>query len=306
MPNILQKIQITKEISLLKRHKFPYCNSLLIEDDIVAVIDAGFGNELIKKFFQENRIDILITSHVHPDHVAGNCVIAAISEPEIFVPEHDIGLAQSFEKLKKVIGIWGQPVENAWDVVIKDTLDFHGYEYGAENTYKDGHVFDLGKVKLQAIHAPGHSDDHYCFFVEKEDLFFASDLGIDSFGPWYGYKNSNLTDYIQTLKSIKKMGHGRCTSSHFDNILYDPDVWLDRCLKLISTREDKILRLLWKKPDSIIELAKNQIIYNAVENFQWPMKDFIIHFEQNMIKEHLKILLNSGRVKQNNGLYFAI
>lgn len=301
----MNKLQITKQISLLEQHKFPYCNSLLIEDDIVALIDAGFGNELIIKFLKENRIDILITSHAHPDHVAGNSILSDISSAEIFVPEQDTGLSQSLEKLKKRIGIYGKPVENAWDIIVKDTIDFQGDEYGHENSYRNGHIFDLGKVKLRAVYAPGHSEGHYCFCAENEDLFFASDLGIDSFGPWYGYLDSNLSDYIKTLESIKKNNIGKCLSSHFDNVIYDIDIWLEKCLDIIAERKNKIVRFVQNEPMSIVELAKKQIIYNNIERLKWPMNEFVTHFEQNMIRQHLKLLLNSGKVKQENGNYFA-
>lgn len=300
----MRKIQITKQISLLEQHKFPYCNSLLIEDDIVVLIDAGFGNELIKKFLAENRIDILITSHVHPDHVAGNSIVSNLSSAKIFVPKQDMGVSQSLEKLKKKIGIKGESVENAWDIIIKNTINFQGDTYGHENSYHDGYVFDLGKVKLRAIYAPGHSDGHYCFFAENENLLFASDLGIDSFGPWYGYLDSNLNDYMNTLESIKNINIEKSLSSHFDNIIYDINICLDRCFKIISKREDKIIKLIQKESMSTIELAKNQIIYGNIERLKWPMNEFVLFFEQNMIEQHLNLLLNSGKIKQENKNYF--
>ncbi len=301
----MNKIQITKEISLLEQHKFPNCNSLLIEDDIVLMIDAGFGNELLKKFLQENRIDILITSHVHPDHVAGNSIISNLSSAKIFVPKQDLGLSQSLDKLKKKIGIKGESVENTWDIIIKNTVDFQGDTYGNENTYQDGYIFDLGKVKLKAIYAPGHSDGHYCFFAEDENLLFASDLGFDTFGPWYGYLDSNLSDYMNTLESIKNINIKKCLSSHFDNVIHDINIWLDRCFKIISNRENQIIRLLQKKPASIIELAKNQIIYKNIERLEWPMNEFVLFFEQNMLRQHLNLLLKSGKIKQENKNYFG-
>ena len=301
----MNKIQITKEISLLEQHKFPYCNSLLIEDDIVLLIDAGFGNEQIKKFLQKNRIDILVTSHVHPDHVAGNSIISNLSPAKIFVPKQDLGLSQSLDRLKRKIGIKGESVENAWDIIIKNTINFQGDGYGYEHSYQDGYIFDLGKVKLRALYAPGHSNGHYCFFAQDENLLFASDLGIDTFGPWYGYLDSNLSDYMNTLESIKNINIEKCLSSHFDNLLYDINIWIDRCFKIISNREDKLLRLIQKKPMSIIELAKNQIIYYNIERLKWPMNEFILFFEQNMLRQHLTLLVKNGKIKQDNENYFS-
>ena len=117
--------------------------------------------------------------------------------------------------------------------------------------------------------------------------------------------NSNLSDYMNTLESIKNINIEKCLSNHFDNLLYDINIWLDRCFKIISNREDNLIRLIQKKLMSIIELAKNQIIYDSIERLKWPMNEFVLFFEQNMLRQHLNLLVKSGEIKQDNENYFS-
>ena len=86
----MEKLSITPDISLLLNYKFPNCNSLLIEDEKTALIDTGLGRNLLKEILNEIKIDLLINTHTHPDHVAGNRIVAEMTLPQYMCPSKNM------------------------------------------------------------------------------------------------------------------------------------------------------------------------------------------------------------------------
>jgi len=52
--------------------RFPFCNSLLIQDSVKVVIDPGAGLELMKQVNDSVDVDLVINTHFHFDHIAYN------------------------------------------------------------------------------------------------------------------------------------------------------------------------------------------------------------------------------------------
>lgn len=299
----MEKISIGSGISLLKNPKFPGCNSLLMENGKTTLVDTGLGIDQVRRLLKEIRIDALINSHTHPDHVAANHIVCDMSSAEIYVPEQEKGNTKSLDAMKKNLGVFNEFVEPSWDEIVKEGMGFT--ESAREITYGEGHIFDLGGVSIEAVHAPGHSPGHFCFLIRDEDMLYASDLGFDSFGPWYGYLNSDLGVYPATIEKVRKKRIKRAVSSHHDDVFHDLDQELDRCLRIISEREERIMELLREQPKTRGDLTKFGIIYRNLAKFQNPMKDFLTFFEENMINEHLQVLQESGKIKEEGG-YYAI
>jgi glyoxylase-like metal-dependent hydrolase (beta-lactamase superfamily II) len=49
-------------------------HSFLVRDEITALIDTGCGLDLLAEIKETFQIDMIINSHGHPDHSAGNWV----------------------------------------------------------------------------------------------------------------------------------------------------------------------------------------------------------------------------------------
>ena len=300
----MEKLSITPNISLLLNYKFPNCNSLLIRDEKIALLDAGLGHNLLKKILNEIKIDLLINSHTHPDHVAGNRIVAEMTSAAIYVPIEEEGRSLSMKKMKKDLGVWGKFVEPAWEQVITESMGFQ--ESLRETVYKNGHIFDLGRIQLEAVHTPGHSKGHYCFLSKDKELFFASDLGLDSFGPWYGYLDSNLDEFHKSIDMIKHMNISKGLSSHHDKLILNMDEWLNRCAEIIKNREDKILELLKEGRKYINDLSKHGIVYHNLTKLKGSIRKFLTFFEENMLTQHLRTLKNAGKVEEVSGVYRII
>jgi glyoxylase-like metal-dependent hydrolase (beta-lactamase superfamily II) len=77
----IEPIRLTSNLSLIvgtDRGHFPMSHSFLVKDDVSALIDTGCGIELLREIDRKYGIDLIINSHCHPDHSAGNWIFESI------------------------------------------------------------------------------------------------------------------------------------------------------------------------------------------------------------------------------------
>jgi glyoxylase-like metal-dependent hydrolase (beta-lactamase superfamily II) len=59
-------------VKFIRGGSYPHCNSVLVDGRVRAVIDASSDEGKLLAFKKERRIDYLITSHAHEDHLVYN------------------------------------------------------------------------------------------------------------------------------------------------------------------------------------------------------------------------------------------
>ena len=68
-------VKITEKILFIEaegKGRYPYANSMLIDDDTRVLIDTGMGRDLAREIARDKKVDLVINSHGHEDHVACN------------------------------------------------------------------------------------------------------------------------------------------------------------------------------------------------------------------------------------------
>ena len=93
----------------------------------------------------------LLLTHAHPDHYG-----SAAEFDEVWLHEADVAALDVFEP--------------AFSVMRVPPLD-----RGRLHEFSDGHVFDLGGIKLCACHLPGHTPGSSLFVCEEETCIFCGD-----------------------------------------------------------------------------------------------------------------------------------
>jgi hydroxyacylglutathione hydrolase len=118
--------------------------SYLIKDDqtnIVAIIDPSEFGPCEKKINQEyKKLDFILNTHHHFDHIGGNTELKKKYNSKIL----------GFEKDKNRIP--------AIDVQLKDNQEFK-----------------IGSLNFKTIFIPGHTSGHIAFYFEKEKVIFTGD-----------------------------------------------------------------------------------------------------------------------------------
>lgn len=296
-------IDVGKKIKVIRpeaRSIFPYSNSLYIDDEIRAVIDAGAGGRAYADI-PSASVELLLLSHNHFDHVNGvsffnhAAILAGQEEIDGYKDPQTYYLYSGFQHWEQLMG--RARLGNFFDAKMPgDIPSTPGFQYiDLDGVIKDGDIFDLGQTKLAAIHTPGHSHGHYAFFCEKEGILFSGDLDISPRGPWYGCEVSNLDDLIESTYKIIDLeprilvtSHRRVFDSRKDDIKNLLVKYLDICLE----KEEKILQYL-NEPRDLDDIAGQDFVYEFPDR-----TPYIIFWAKMMILKHLRRLEKAGKISK--------
>ncbi|WP_396612390.1 MBL fold metallo-hydrolase [Haloferax sp. S1W] len=141
-------------------------NVFLVEGETTALVDAGANFDILPKIQEvTDSVDAIYLTHTHPDHI-GN--VDAIRE--------------AFD-----VETWGY-----------DT----GYN-AVDNRLEDGERVQIGDDVYEAVHTPGHKNDHLCFFAKSSGICFAGDLVFANGG--FGRTDLPEGDREVIIESIDKL-----------------------------------------------------------------------------------------------------
>lgn len=289
-------IDVTKEIKLLiggNKGKFPYCNSLYIDDEIKGLIDTGCGQEALGEI--ESNVDAVILSHYHFDHISGN---SHFKDKPIYCHPADIPPVENKEAILNYTGIIeiGEKESNAF-------LNFLNYQPAkVSGSFTGGDELDFGKTKLKVIHTPGHSPGHCCFYEEKEGILFSADIDLSSFGPWYGHNSCEIDAFEDSIKKIMHISPKTVISGHNGIVTKNVNDSLICYMAKIRQR-DKLILDFCSEPRTIDDIVDHKFIYGKHPE---PGATMFRHFEKKMIKKHLDRLFTRGELKIDGILYSKV
>lgn len=293
--SVMETHEITEHITLVKgknHGRFPFSHSILIEDDVTALIDTGCGIETLSQL--KKKVDIVINSHSHPDHTAGNWLFSRIP---LRVPEEEVDFNSDIEKLSERYTEKGE-LSRMWRDFVSQKMNFRNAS--PTETFSDTDVLDFGDTALEAIHTPGHTVGHYCFFERSQKILFSFDIDFTRFGPWYGHRESDITQFKASVEKVKSLEPDTVVSSHTGIIREDIGKRFEQFSKVFCERDRRILEFL-ERERTLGEIVEKALIYG----------DFSFHpvllryWEEMMVKKHLKCLMDAGRVKRTERGFLA-
>lgn len=271
-----------------KKGKYPSGNSVLIKDQVNLLVDPSLDLHLAGRTSVDGTIDLIINSHAHEDHFAGNYLFP---ESEILIHRQDMERMQSLDALLDAYEIKECDRERIGMVM---TEIFNYRPVNELRTIADGEVIDLGHNRVHVIHAPGHTPGHVMLLFEPDDILFAADLDLTSFGPYYGDVNSSLEDTIQSIEKMRFMANDMyaCISSHQAGVVHnDIRGTIDRFYNVIWDRENRLLEFL-AEPRTFDEIIDKCIVYRKkIPGLYWQYTA-----EKNMMSQHVDRLLLQKRI----------
>jgi hydroxyacylglutathione hydrolase len=127
-------------------------------------IDPAAGHDLLLKEAASHGLTIkyIVNTHSHIDHVMGNKEMVRRTGAKIIIHEADAP------------GLLNTP---------RNLLDMFGAESSppADILVSDGHVIQVGNIKLQVIHTPGHTPGGMCLYIDGM-VFTGDTLFVGSIG----------------------------------------------------------------------------------------------------------------------------
>jgi glyoxylase-like metal-dependent hydrolase (beta-lactamase superfamily II) len=131
-------------------------NIYLISGKRTILIDSGIGfqsddvNASVKKLLNGRKLDVLVLTHRHYDHVGGaNAIIREFSPSEVYIGEGDAEPLRKGDRASTLGAAFGGAL---------DPMDVIGL--------KEGDIIDIGDHKLRVIVTPGHTIGSICLFDE--------------------------------------------------------------------------------------------------------------------------------------------
>jgi glyoxylase-like metal-dependent hydrolase (beta-lactamase superfamily II) len=178
--------------------------------------------------------------------------------------------------------------------------DCHYTPRRADLLLNDGMVMDLGEVKMEVIHTPGHTRGHCAFYFIEQRILFTADLDLTKAGPYYGDRTSDIAETIRSLERLKTFEVEIYLTAHGKGILEGDPEHINRYVEVIFLREEKLINLLSKGARTLDQIVQEGIIYgNKPPIGPWDLA----LSERTMILKHLARLGSINRVEQKGDLY---
>ena len=107
----------------------------------------------------------------------------------------------------------------------------------------DGDYCDVGGMRLQAIHTPGHASNHLCFLLEAERLLFTGDHIMQGSTVVINPPDGHLATYLASLRKITSLNIDYLAPGH-GFLMHQPLEAVERLLVHRQDRENKVLKAL--------------------------------------------------------------
>lgn len=138
-------------------------------DKVGVVIDPSWELEKIFDFLEKNKISAkyIINTHTHFDHVLGNDQVAEITKAQII--QHE-----------------------------KSTIK-------KDRSVREGEIINIGKMELEVLYTPGHSEDSICLIVNKESIVTGDTLFVGNIGrvDLPGSSPDNMYDSLSRVSKLE-------------------------------------------------------------------------------------------------------
>jgi glyoxylase-like metal-dependent hydrolase (beta-lactamase superfamily II) len=162
------------------------------DDEEVIVIDPGRDTAGVLDVVGDREVLAVICTHGHADHVAAAIELAERDEAPVALHPKD---------------------RNLWrEAYPADDADIE---------MEDGGIFEVGDVRLEVIHAPGHSGGSVCLYCEDLGVVFTGHVvaaegpvAHDGEFPDFASQLTAIGEHLLTLPSDTRVlpGHGQETT----------------------------------------------------------------------------------------------
>jgi len=209
-------------------------NTYLLGKERVAVLDPGPAiPEHIDAILKTagDRIRWIVCTHTHPDHSPAWQAVAQATGAEVIgaLPADDMFQDDTFKPTREL---------------------------------QHDDVLSTPEFTLRAVHTPGHVSNHFCFFLEEEQMLFAGDHIMNGSTVVIIPPSGDMKAYIESLQLLQRYETKLIAPGHGE-VMEDSRAVVDWLVKHRLKRERKVIDgLRHTGRTSLDELVK--VVYDDV------------------------------------------
>ena len=239
------------------------------------IFDAGYGTkravkklikelEEIKNYYRVQNKDFKITrilvSHCHPDHFSGlkrirkalglKIVLTKksqeiIKDKKSFIKTFETDAYEDYLRIRKKAS---RKIINSLRNV-GSRLFYHrifgvSYIESPEEIIEDTAEILINGELWKIFPSPGHAIDHISLYNEEKGILFSGDNILRSITTWLGPPNSDVAEYIDTIKKIENLPNLKLILSAHGSPIENPKERIAEILKHRKERENQVLEII--------------------------------------------------------------
>ncbi len=185
---------------------------LLIGSERAALIDTGLGVADIRSVVERltDRPVLALTTHAHWDHIGGHGLF-----PSIGAHEREVGwLTERFPVPLAAVkaNLLREPCDFPPEF---DADQYRLYRGPVTRVLRGGDEIDLGGRRIIALHTPGHSPGHCCFYEPERGTLYSGDLIYR--GCLYAfYPTTDPVAYMHSVHRVSRLPVSRLLPGHHE------------------------------------------------------------------------------------------
>jgi glyoxylase-like metal-dependent hydrolase (beta-lactamase superfamily II) len=160
----------------------------------------------------------------------------------------------------------------------------------------DGDIVRAGNTNLTALHTPGHSADHLCFWIPEAGMMFTGDLILGQGSSMVTYPEGDVAAYLRSLDRLAELEPHILFPGHWDPVK-DAVGKIDEYRRHRLEREAQIQAEVRRRDGTAPELTRR--VYGDLDS------KLMVAAEMTL-RAHLRKLVDDGAVREEGGVYEAI
>lgn len=275
------------------RGKYPYCHSVYVEGPGI-LIDPASDRKRLSELKDGPGVNEVWLSHWHEDHFMH---LDLFDDLPFLICDRDVPPLQDEDTFIAWYGLEDPDFISYWHKALKEQFNYKPRT--PTDTFKGGEVIERDGIVADVILTPGHTPGHLAFFFRGPDVLFMGDYDLGKFGPWYGDRDADIDQTIESVNRLRQITAQTWITGHeFGLFEEEPGEAWDRYLNVIDEREQKLLDFL-TAPRTMQEIVEQWIIYRKPRE----PRGFFEFGERALMGKHLERLMKKGVVIEKEGGY---
>jgi glyoxylase-like metal-dependent hydrolase (beta-lactamase superfamily II) len=158
---------------------------------------------------------------------------------------------------------------------------------------RDGDIVRVGTLNLTALHTPGHSADHLCFWLAADRAVFTGDLILGQGSSMVTYPEGDVAAYLRSLDRLAALEPRMLFPGHWDPVT-DAMEKIEEYRRHRLAREAQILEEVRRRSGTAAGLTRR--VYGELD-------ESLLAAAEMTLRAHMRKLVDEGLVRESGDVY---